>query len=128
MKKLFTLLFASLAVFAFVACSDDDDSGSSASSSSIVGTWIHYDNDEGFYYQSTFVFDEGLTFDHYENEKVGYSHGTYLYIPERNVLQLDYSDGDRESYWISVAGDRMTLRYRDEMEGLESPEVYTRQK
>lgn len=126
MKKLFTLCLAALAMFAFVACDDDNDSGSSGS---IVGTWFHSENEEGFYYYSIFVFDEGLTFEHYDNDNEEYLHGTYLYIPERNVLQLDYSvPGYWQSYWISVAGDRMTLRYRDEMEGLESPEVYTRQK
>lgn len=130
MKKLFTLLFASLAVFAFVACDDDNDSGSSASSSSIVGTWYHYDYEEGSFYSWTLVF-YGVEFELYEIEADGhksYSHGTYLYIPERNFLQLDYGDGDQENYWISVDGDRMTLRYRDETDGLESPEVFTRQK
>ena len=100
--KLFLLLFiAAVATCNLTACKDKDDD---KNNSSIVGTWE--DKGEHGYDRITFT-DNGSfkwVFVEYNYGTDTYE-GTYTY--DGRNLNLRYSDGDTDTYDVTVSGNEM---------------------
>lgn len=126
MKK---ILFILSAILLFAACSDSkEEIPAAAISPEILGYWVFTENYMGTLYTESLHFYDTGEFTHYgeETDWLG-NEGRYLYNPGRGTLQLLYSaSGETSNYLISIAGDRMTLRYIDEDEGPEEPMIFTR--
>lgn len=127
MKK---ILFILSAVLLFAACDDskEDSIPAAAISPEILGYWVFTENYMGTTYTESLHFYDTGEFTHHgeETDWLG-NEGRYLYNPGRGTLQLLYSaSGETSNYLISIAGDRMTLRYIDEDEGPEEPMIFTR--
>lgn len=127
MKKILYILSA---VLLFAACDDskEDPIPAAAISPEILGYWVFTENYMGTSYTESLHFYDTGEFTHYgeETDWLG-NEGRYLYNPGRGTLQLLYNaSGETSNYLISIAGDRMTLRYIDEDDGPEEPMIFTR--
>lgn len=127
MKKILYILSA---ILLFAACDDskEDPIPAAAIAPDILGYWVFTETYMGSVYTESLHFYDTGEFTHYgeETDWLG-NEGRYLYNPGRGTLQLLYSaSGETSNYLISIAGDRMTLRYIDEDEGPEEPMIFTR--
>lgn len=128
MKK---ILFILSAVLLFAACDDSKEDPIPAASISpeILGYWVFTENYMGTFYTESLHFYDTGEFTHHGDGKIDRlgNEGRYLYNPNRGTLQLLYrASGETSNYLISIAGDRMILRYIDEDEGPEEPMIFTR--
>lgn len=122
MKK---ILFILSAVVLFAACDDSKEETIPTASISIVGDWFFTEEENGSYYVETLTFDEAGEFTHY-GEKTWSHQGNYIHDARNGLLFLYYTSGEDETYLITLSSNRMILRYLDEIEGPESPEIFYR--
>lgn len=101
--KLFLMLFvAAVSTCNFVACDKDDDKDGA---SSIVGTWE--EKDAYGYDRYTFSSNGSYTNVSEEYGKGTWTdHGTYTY--DGRILTLRDSDGDIDTFDVTISGNKMT--------------------
>ena len=99
--KLFLLFFiAAVATCNLIACKDKDDD---KNNSSIVGTWE--DRYEDGYDRITFNADGSYTWTLVDDKGTDTEYGTYTY--DGRNLTLKDSDGDTDTYDVTVSGNEM---------------------
>lgn len=129
MKRLYALTLLLLVIFAVSGCIFSDDKKSESGSGSIVGTWLHQDDEYGhklvFYVNAVC---DGYNYESWDNN--WYSNGyDGSYAISGNILTITWDCGydylnhhllDVKNYAFTIQGNTLTLESED------GKTVYTR--